>query len=371
MVKERRVRDRRVRGVVRIAATLMVSAAAAVLAQGPTAPPAPQPVGVIGSPGGSGPMPAVAEAVASLRTHTLYHPTQLPAEPLPVLLWGNGACADDGLGYAAFLREISSHGFFVVSLGYPRVEPPIQSAAPRAGGPPAPGAVPPGRGRGAAPGNNAAVGAPAAAGAAAAPAATRAGAPAPAAPAAPARPADPTQYTQHLESIAWATKQNADAGAFRGHIDVSRIAVGGHSCGGLQAIAASADPRIQTTMVMNSGVLNGGPSAGLSGIQVTKADLLKVHGPMLYVTGGPSDVAQPNAEDDVKRLAHVPVFWGFDRSGHGGTYRQVNGGTYAQVATAWLRWQLKGDTAAAALFTGADCGLCRDANWTVTRKSIP
>lgn len=290
-------------------------------------------------------MPAVAEAVASLRTHTLYHPATMPTQPLPILLWGNGACADDGLGYAQFLREIASHGFFVIAIGYPRVEPPIQTAT----------AVPP-----AAP-------APARGGAAPTPV-PQAGA---ATTVAPARPADPTQYTQHFESIAWAEQQNAlSGGPFRGHLDLSRLAVGGHSCGGLQAIAAAADPRIQTGLVMNSGVLNSGPASGLSGIQVTKSQLLTLHGPMLYVSGGPSDVAQPNAEDDVRRIGHVPVFWAFDRSGHGGTYRQANGGAYAHVAAAWLSWQLMHDAGAGRLFTGASCGLCGDSAWTVTRKGI-
>ena len=43
-----------------------------------------------------------------------------------------------------------------------------------------------------------------------------------------------------LEAIDWATRENARVGsAFPGHIDVSHIAVGGHSCGGLQALSVS------------------------------------------------------------------------------------------------------------------------------------
>jgi dienelactone hydrolase len=36
---------------------------------------------------------------------------------LPVLLWGNGACADDGTGFQAFLGEVASYGFFVIADG--------------------------------------------------------------------------------------------------------------------------------------------------------------------------------------------------------------------------------------------------------------
>ena len=302
-------------------------------AQAPMVPASPPRVGVIGAPGGTGPMPAVAEAVTSLPNHTIYRPATMPAGRLPLVLWGNGACSDEGLGFAQFLREIASYGYVVIALGAPGVEPSVQ---PQAG----PG---PGRARG--------------------------GAPAPPPPATPT--VDPTQYTQHFESIDWAERQTGLADSpFAGRIDTARIAVLGHSCGGLQAIAASADPRVTTTIVMNSGVNNAGPASGRSSIQVSKDQLLKLHGPVAYVSGGPTDVAQANAEDDVRRIEHVPVFWAYDRSGHGGTYRQANGGTYAQVARAWLDWQLKGDATAAREFVGPACGLCTNAGWTVTQKRL-
>ena len=75
-----------------------------------------KPVGVLGGPGGSGKTPAVAESVADLRTHVLYHPTKLTGRSLPLLLWGNGGCRDNGLDYAQFLREIASpHAHYVAA----------------------------------------------------------------------------------------------------------------------------------------------------------------------------------------------------------------------------------------------------------------
>jgi len=47
-----------------------------------------------------------------------------------------------------------------------------------------------------------------------------------------------------------------------------------------------------------------------------------------------------------------------------------NGGKVAPVAIAWLDWQLKGDRKAGRMFTGPDCGLCRDAEWRLERKGI-
>lgn len=63
-------------------------------------------------------------------------------------------------------------------------------------------------------------------------------------------------------------------------------------------------------------------------------------------------------------VANLPV-------GHGGTYSEPNGGAAAQVAVAWLNWQLRGDAKAATRFVGENCGLCTDANWTFERKNFP
>ena len=85
---------------------------------------------VLGSPSGTGPWPAVAESLPDLPGHTVYHPAKLPALPLPLFVWGNGACRDNGLQHGAFLRQIASQGYFVVALGRPREERPFNPAPP-------------------------------------------------------------------------------------------------------------------------------------------------------------------------------------------------------------------------------------------------
>ena len=95
-----------------------------------------------------------------------------------------------------------------------------------------------------------------------------------------------TQASQLIEAIEWAERETArDGGAFHRRIDVTGIAVGGHSCGGLQALSVSDDHRIDTTLVLNSGICNV-PGSGRSRIQVEKAQLARLHGPTLYLTGG-------------------------------------------------------------------------------------
>ena len=44
---------------------------------------------------------------------------------------------------------------------------------------------------------------------------------------------------------------------------------------------------------------------------------------------------------------------------------------FAVVATAWLKWQLKGDKQAAKMFAGATPELSKNPEWTVEKKNIP
>ena len=46
--------------------------------------------------------------------YTVYRPATWPAEPVPILTWGNGTCAQPE-GYGALLRYVASNGFFVIA----------------------------------------------------------------------------------------------------------------------------------------------------------------------------------------------------------------------------------------------------------------
>ena len=296
----------------------------------PNAIPAVQPLGVLGRRSGTGGLPAVAEAVASLRMNTLYHPQPLPKQRLPLLLWGNGGCRDNGLGYAQFLREIASHGFFIVSAGYPREE--------RALRPPPPSGV-------------------------------QAPTPPPATP----EPGK-TDVQQILAAIDWAERENGDPKSpFHQRIDTTRIGVMGTSCGGLQAISVATDPRVKASIAFNSGVLKSlPPGAGANAnLVVGKGALKDLRGPIAYVNGGPTDIAYENGLDDFLRITHQPVFFAENGVGHGGTYLfDERGGEYSQVAVAWMRWQLQDDVASGRWFRGADCVLCTRPGWAVKKKNF-
>ena len=146
----------------------------------------------------------------------------------------------------------------------------------------------------------------------------------------------------------------------------------GQSCGGLQALAVSHDPRITTTVVWNSGALPPGSSSpALKQSAGNKDSLNRLHGPVAYFIGGPTDVAYPNAEDDFARISKVPVFKANLNVGHGGTYRQPGGGRFGEVAVAWLDYQLKGSAEAAKWFVGVDCRLVvRDPLWAIEKNGM-
>ena len=259
--------------------------------------------------------------MASLPDHVVYRPAKLEALgalKLGVYVFGNGGCVDDAASSRLHLLEIASHGYLVIAPGRIRT------------GPGATAPVPPGtaQGRSAA-----------------------------------------RELTTALD---WALAQNADPKSpYHGRIDPTALAVSGYSCGGAQAMKVAADPRWKTVIMMNSGLLNVPLKVSLADMDAGKELLTTVHTPVLYTLGGESDVAWVNAMDDFKRLLQVPVFIADLKGvGHAGTYWQADGGKAAQVVVAWLDWQLRGDAKAGRLFTGKDCGLCRDEAWVVHRRKI-
>jgi hypothetical protein len=178
--------------------------------------------------------------------------------------------------------------------------------------------------------------------------------------------------SQLIDAINWAIAQNDDkTSPYYNKIDITKIAVSGMSCGGLQTLETAPDPRVTTAIICNSGIFIN-PGTGMAGMpNLTKDYLLKLHTPTLYILGGEKDIAYANGMDDFKNINHVPVFVANMNVGHGGTYSQPHGGEFAKVATAWYQWQLKDDKEASKMFTGEPCGLSQSPIWKVEKKKIP
>lgn len=160
----------------------------------------------------------------SLPSHVIYAPTNPPAGlRLPVLVWGQTGCTYNGRVFDAFLTEVASHGILILSNGTPN-------------GPGNPNGV-------------AETGSP--------------------------------NTTLHRTGIDWVTKV-AGTGKYA-DVDISRLAVAGQSCGGMQALFVSPDPRVTAIGIFNSGVINASdplPS------KTTK--------PIFYFLGGSTDIAYTN-----------------------------------------------------------------------------
>jgi len=267
---------------------------------------------------GSGRFAAMKEEVASLPRHVVYRPKDLAAlgqTKLGVVAWGNGGCSDDAASSRFHLLEIASHGYLVIASGGILSGPGAPPREPREPRPAAPqGQLPPPR----------------------------------------------TQVSDLTDAIDWALAENTRAGSpYFGRIDPAQIAYSGWSCGGVQALQVAKDPRVKTLVIHNSGILNSGPT-NMTGATVGKEVLQTLHTPVIYILGGPKDIAYENGMDDFTRISHVPVAVANLPVGHGGTYNEPNGGAAASVAVSWLDWQLRGDATSAKRFMGDDCGLCQD-----------
>lgn len=260
----------------------------------------------------------VSEAAFDSRGHIVFRPANLDKFPgqdtLPVMVWANGGCASDSSPYAAFLSTIASHGFLVLATT------PINGARdPFATG-------------------NAA----------------------------------PTGYDRYTSpfraALAWAESEAVrDSSPLKGKVATNRMAAMGLSCGGGLAVMVGADPRINTVGVISSAAwgsihLNGDPRA---------VHINRLHGPVLLINGHESDLAMVGSAESFEAINHVPVFYGARRNaGHMSTFGHPGGGEFANIASSWLKWTLKGDADAGAMFVGLRCELCTNPNWETRSKAL-
>jgi dienelactone hydrolase len=316
-------------------ASVLLSGLVLVLASGSLAQPSPPQLGAaqaaeanaLPDTPGDGPYPALMEIDPRLPDHVVYRPadvTPFAGGKLGVFAWGNGGCADDGASSRQHLAEIASYGYLVIAPGKWRSGPNAKVTRDALRAAPAGQRLPP-----------------------------------------PATSADDVRA-----AIDFALAENVRAGSpYAGLIDKQAVAVGGFSCGGLQAISLAGDPRISTLVVQNSGIFNDA-SQSIGGMTVSKQALGTFHSPVLYLLGGPTDIAFPNGRDDVNRIGHVPVAFVNLPFGHGGTYARPMGGTAAGIVVDWLEWQLRDSASAARTFIGANCRLCVNPEATIELKNF-
>lgn len=260
--------------------------------------------------GGSGPYKAVLAGDDSLKDFTIYRPQNMKdaveksGGKLPVVLFGNGACFRSSRDFQIHLTEIASYGYFVVAVG--RWDR-LEDREYYARG-------------------------------------------------------DKEKDSQTLlKSLDILGKEAMSAESeYYDLIDPENAAVSGQSCGGLQAIyiASMGDERIKTAVPINSGLFN----------DKGKDMLDDIHIPLLYLIGGPSDIAYENGMDDFGRINHIPIVVGNLDVGHGGTLDEPDGGRFARTTIDWLDYLLKGKTENKAFFdrNGTDSVL----GWEIRSKNM-
>lgn len=158
-------------------------------------------------------------------------------------------------------------------------------------------------------------------------------------------------------SVDWAKEQNAKVGgANYGALIADRVAVAGHSCGGLEAYQlAGKRSEVAAIGIMNSGQIN-----------VSQPQLDAIKAPILYVLGGSGDVAYANGQRDFTKIPQaLPAFLASDNSGHFGTYFNQNGGSYAQILKDWILYRINGNRTAAQRFLSP-----WPAGWSVKSRNI-
>ena len=267
--------------------------------------------------GGTGVYKVIMKEEPSLsREHTIFVPQDLSKfnqkHPLPVLVWGNGACANSPWEHMNFLNEIASHGYIVLATGeIPMVDEWYKGPMSRA--------------------------------------------------------------EQQIESLDWIFAQNADpASPYYQKIDTKNVCVAGMSCGGLQTLFNCADPRITAIMICNSGLFKQSNAAqAVGGMPMPPKEKLKdIHCPVIYILGGKTDIAYENGMDDFHLIQHVPACAANFPVGHGGTYRDAHGGEFTVPALAWLNWQLKSDRQAAKMFISKKPELLQRKDWTLETNAL-
>lgn len=296
--------------------------------------------------GGSGQYKAVVDLSAEAPDYTIYRPRNLDYAvakegPLPLVIFSSGGCSFASNGFENYLTEIASHGYIVAAVGsfseYTSQEINAMGMT-------------------------------------------------------------DSEYLIHAIDVMEALNANPRS-MFYGKVNMGQIAAMGQSCGGGQALtAAIADKRVTSTVVLNSGFADQkppfpivepgsqrpaeGPAGGFArgvgeggkygkefGGTMTRSELKGLRDPVVFLIGGPSDVAYPNANANYELINQVPVVLCNLPVGHGGTYSQRHGGQFGDVTVKWLDWQLKGKKEQSSFFLNDDFKASKYPDWTIQRKN--
>jgi dienelactone hydrolase len=265
--------------------------------------------------GGAGTYKAIAIHDAKFPEYTIYRPENLKFAAsnttLPLIIFGNGDCINTSVPFEKFLNEIASFGYIIIAIGPLRhsVDDFRNDSIARMS-------------------------------------------------------ISSSKLTEAIDQMEKCCQDPTSE--YHSLVDLNNIALMGQSCGGLQALAVSSDPRVATTICLNSGLFL--PDEGQQNTVVGKDVLKTLHSPILYMIGGPSDIAYNYALDDYSRINNVFVSMANYDVGHDGTFSEKFGGSFSLIAMQWFEWQLKNKEWAGKIFTGESCA-CEYPGWSIILKN--
>jgi predicted alpha/beta-hydrolase family hydrolase len=185
-------------------------------------------------------------------------------------------------------------------------------------------------------------------------------------------PPHPERMTEVIDWLNVAPEARRQLG---NKVDRSRVAVAGTSCGGAEAMVAGADPRVDSVLSLNSGFFpTPEPLSGYG-----RDSLTRLHTPVLFLNGGPADVAHQNSVENYELVRVPAALVENPQGGHAGLFYGMRLGLpddgmvtileeTVEILVNWLDYTVNGNDSARSYFTG-DCGLCDVPGWSVQTKN--
>ena len=176
---------------------------------------------------------------------------------------------------------------------------------------------------------------------------------------------------QIIAGIDWAIAESEKPDSpFYGKLDSTKVAAAGYSMGSLATFTIADDERLTTTLHISGGNM---PAMNQS--------IAKLREPAAFICGKPGDaacnilstdcdIAAANCDLDFQD-ATTPVFYANFEGGHLGILTAPISDRINALSTAWLRYQLMGDTTLRSMFVGDQCEVCTDPDWKVQQKNLP
>jgi|SRR5215831_16876692 len=187
-----------------------------------------------------------------------------------------------------------------------------------------------------------------------------------------ADPKAPGQFKvdDQAAAIDWAIKENGNPSSpYSKHLDINRIVAAGNSCGGMTSLTLAArDSRVKSVFILSGSSVGPNPTT-----ETANAVMSKVSAPVVFVVGGPEDMARKPATLDYSLLHDGIAAMVVSRSS--GEHRTVSTdpaiqSDAADIGVNWFRATLFGDKKAIEELRTNICEKCDRNTWSAESKNL-